>query len=214
MTEQEWLACTDPLLMLDFLRSKASDRKLRLYACAECRRVWSWFDQDEAGRHCIEVAERYADGQASTKELVRANKAIVKRGWLTVAVYATEQDAGYGAWAVAHGIVDSRIQCVESEEVDATATAERMIQSRLIRDIFDNPFHPVTLNSAWLAWNGGTVVKMAQAIYDDRGFDRLPVLADALEEAGCTNAVIPSHCRSQGPHVRGCWVIDLILGKQ
>jgi hypothetical protein len=57
---------------------------------------------------------------------------------------------------------------------------------------------------SWLSWNDGTVVKMAQAIYDDRAFDRLPILADALEDAGCSDADILAHCRSEGPHVRGC----------
>jgi hypothetical protein len=84
----------------------------------------------------------------------------------------------------------------------------------LIRDIFQNLFRPVAVDPSWLAWNDGTVVKLAQAIYDDRAFDRLPILADALEEAGCDNADILAHCRQTGEHVRGCWVVDLILGKR
>jgi hypothetical protein len=80
--------------------------------------------------------------------------------------------------------------------------------------VFGNPFRPVALDAAWLAWNAGTVQKMAQAIYDDRAFDQLPILADALEEAGCTVRDILDHCRSGGDHVRGCWVIDLLLGKE
>ena len=70
------------------------------------------------------------------------------------------------------------------------------------------------MDPAWLAWNGGTVRKLAEAIYDERAFDRLPVLADALEEAGCADEGVLRHCRGGGPHVRGCWVIDLILGKE
>jgi hypothetical protein len=84
----------------------------------------------------------------------------------------------------------------------------------LLRDIFGNPFRTVTLDPAWLAWNGGTVRKLAQAVYDDRAFDRLPILADALEDAGCTDGEILAHCRSGGEHVRGCWVVDLLLGKE
>jgi hypothetical protein len=68
--------------------------------------------------------------------------------------------------------------------------------------------------AVWLNWNDGTVVKLAEGIYNDRAFDRLPVLADALEDAGCTEAEILAHCRSGGEHVRGCWVLDLILGKE
>src|SRR5262249_31616753 len=84
----------------------------------------------------------------------------------------------------------------------------------LLREIVGNPFHPVTLNPAWLTWNDGTVPKVAQAIYDDRAFDRMPILADALEDAGCTDQAILDHCRGPGEHVRGCWVVDLLLGKE
>jgi hypothetical protein len=83
-----------------------------------------------------------------------------------------------------------------------------------IRDIFGNPFRPVAVDPDWLTWNGGTVPKLAQAIYDQRRFQDLPILADALEEAGCTNADILNHCRQPGEHVRGCWVVDLVLGKE
>jgi hypothetical protein len=75
------------------------------------------------------------------------------------------------------------------------------------------PFRKTSLSNAWLAWNDGAIRKMAQAIYDARAFDRLPLLADALEEAGCADADILSHCRTPGEHVRGCWVVDLILSK-
>ena len=66
---------------------------------------------------------------------------------------------------------------------------------------------------SWLAWNGGTVFNLAQGIYDQRAFDSLPILADALEEAGCQDADILGHCRQPGPHVLGCWAVNLLLGK-
>jgi hypothetical protein len=88
---------------------------------------------------------------------------------------------------------------------------ERRAQCVLIRDIFD-PFQPVVIDPAWRTWNGGCVVKMARAIYDERRFDDLPVLADALEEAGCTQRHLLGHCRGRGPHVRGCWALDALLG--
>jgi hypothetical protein len=84
----------------------------------------------------------------------------------------------------------------------------------LFRCIAGNPFRPVTGNPAWLAWSGGTTPRLAQAIYDERAFGRLPVLADALEDAGCADAEILGHCRGPGPHARGCWVVDLLLGKE
>jgi len=87
---------------------------------------------------------------------------------------------------------------------------QRAIHCTILRDIFGNPFNPVTLDSAWLTAN---VVGLAQSIYDERAFDRLPILADALEDAGCTNADILNHCRQPGEHVRGCWLVDLVLQK-
>jgi hypothetical protein len=89
--------------------------------------------------------------------------------------------------------------------------AERAAQADLIRDVFGNPFRPVHADPRWLT---STAVGLAQTIYADRAFDRLPILADALEEAGCDDADVLSHLRGDGPHVRGCWVVDLILGQQ
>jgi hypothetical protein len=85
--------------------------------------------------------------------------------------------------------------------------------SGVFRDIFGNPFRPVAVDPTWLTWNCDTVVKLAQGIYDDRRFEDLPILADALEEAGCQAQSILDHLRSPGPHVRGCWPLDLILGR-
>ena len=91
------------------------------------------------------------------------------------------------------------------------ATAETAIQSALLRCIFGNPFRPISLAPQWRT---STVLALACGIYDERAFDRLPILADALQDAGCENADILDHCRGPGPHARGCWVVDLVLGKQ
>ena len=98
--------------------------------------------------------------------------------------------------------------------------AGRPIQCALVRCVFGNPFRRVVVNPAWLSWNDGTVRRLAQALYDDRQlpsglFDRsrLGILVDALQEAGCDNTDILNHCRQPGDHVRGCWAIDLLLGK-
>jgi hypothetical protein len=87
----------------------------------------------------------------------------------------------------------------------------RVFLCHLIRDIFGNPLHPTAVDPTWLTTN---VVALAQAIYDERAFERMPILADALEDAGCTNDVVLAHCRGPGPHARGCWVVDLLLGKE
>jgi len=97
-------------------------------------------------------------------------------------------------------------------KLDAAAKDLRRF-APLLRCVF-NPFRPVVLDPAWLAWNGGAVRKMAQAIYEKRRFADLPILADALEEAGCTDAAILAHCRGGGEHVRGCWVVDLLTGRR
>jgi hypothetical protein len=92
--------------------------------------------------------------------------------------------------------------------------AEKAAQTTVLRELFGNPFRPVAINPTRLLWKGGTVVKLAQAIYEERAFDRLPILADALEDAGCTDPLILDHCRQPGEHVRGCWVVDALLGKE
>jgi len=91
--------------------------------------------------------------------------------------------------------------------------AEQREQADLLREIVGDPFRAVALAPAVLRWRDGSIPKIAQIIYAERAFDRLPVLADALEEAGCTDSIIVAHCRGPGPHVRGCWVVDLVLGK-
>jgi hypothetical protein len=83
----------------------------------------------------------------------------------------------------------------------------------LVREIAGNPFRPITPDPTWMSWNGGTIPKLAQAIYEERSFDRLPVLGDALEEAGCGIAEWVDHCRTPGPHFRGCWAVDLALAR-
>ena len=87
---------------------------------------------------------------------------------------------------------------------------QRTTQTAFVRDIFGNPFRPVALDPAWLT---SDVLLLARGVYADRAFDRMPILADALQDAGCANEDVLAHCRGDGPHVRGCWVVDLLLGK-
>jgi hypothetical protein len=92
--------------------------------------------------------------------------------------------------------------------------AARVDVCRVLREVFGQPFRSVAINPDWLAWGDGTVPKLARRVYDDRRFDLLPILANALEEAGCTNEDVLTHCHSPGPHVRGCWVVDAVLGRK
>jgi hypothetical protein len=103
----------------------------------------------------------------------------------------------------------------DKEERLAAYETKMAGQIALVRCVFGNPFKSLpTIEAGWLSWNDATVPKLAQVLYDDRRFEDLPILADALEEAGCRDADILNHCRGPGPHVRGCWVVDLLLGKE
>jgi hypothetical protein len=228
MTEAEWLACTDPAPVLGFLRGKASDRKLRLFACACCRHIWQYMP-DERGRNAVEVAERLADSMATNAERRAAALAagavdLGRGGAASCAVAVSAMHAAERASANAAYIFGSATSTEPYRRRGANNPAyqpaftrasnkERVAQILLVREVFGNLFHPVVADPVWLAWNGGTVVKLAQAIYSERAFDRLPVLADALEEAGAHNTEILAHCRGLGPHVLGCWCLDLLLGK-
>jgi hypothetical protein len=132
-----------------------------------------------------------------------------------------------GAWDVWRLAYAAQITCAPSGLDEASAEVikwaahvsegrweeERQAHCDLIRDVFGNPFRPrPTVAGEWLAWDGGMVPRLARTAYEERAFERLPVLADALEEAGCTDANLLGHLRAATPHARGCWVLDLLLG--
>jgi hypothetical protein len=129
-------------------------------------------------------------------------------GW---AEHAAENALGSLAFTI--DFHPSKVEEFEELERRLSAVREPEIaaQVALVRCVFGNPFRPVTLAPAWLT---ASVRQLAQAIYDDRAFDRLPILADALEDVGCDNADVLGHCRQGGEHVRGCWVVDLVLGRE
>jgi hypothetical protein len=232
MTESEWLAYTGPEKMLEALRvgGLLSERKARLFAAACCRRIWETLAYSES-EEALLVAERFADGQASEEERARA-AALAERAvteeWnatgyagpeiaVACAVAADIASEAGGAASVAvqaghdHGLAGYRH--------DELAEQCRR-QARLLHDLFGNPFRLVPLAPFWLAWEGGTVPKLARAAYEERELPagtldlaRLAALADALEEAGCDQVDLLAHLRGPGPHVRGCWAIDLLLGQ-
>jgi hypothetical protein len=201
MTDQEWLAATDLQDMLEFLRGKASGRKLRLLAVACSRRVWSWIDA--RGRNAVDVAERFADGLAGPNDMRAARLACREAGG-QAAWYAAASDPAIAARNAARSAQTAYADNVLSR-------AEELAQTNVVRDIFGNPFRRASLDPAWVTPG---VVAPAQTIYDARAFGRLPELAGALEHAGCRNAGVLDHCRQPGEHVRGCWVVDLVLGKE
>ena len=125
--------------------------------------------------------------------------------------------ASVSASAAMAGSAELRARDVAFRQASSPAAIESLRfyeepwQCDLIRCIFGNPFRPVTLDPSWRT---STVVALAEGIYADRAFERLPILADALQDAGCGNEDVLAHCRSDGPHARGCWVVDLLLGKE
>jgi hypothetical protein len=204
MTEAEWLACTDPQKMLDFVKDIGTRRKLRLFLCAHVRMAWSPIHDFRS--RLADVLELLADLLPGSVEALAAmiqemnefQRSCIERQDFERAAYFRE----------CFDLLKLARQPDTGMRLDA-----RKFDCPTLHDLFGNPFRPVSANPAWLAWNDGTIPELAQAIYNQRAFDRLPVLADALEVAGCTNADILTHCRSEGPHVRGCWVVDLLLGK-
>jgi len=212
MTEAEWLASTDPEAMLKILRGKASDRKLRLLASACCRQAGHVFAH-QALLNAIETAERYADGQARYGEMVQAAKAIT---FFSYSAGETEAVVAGGIWHLATMGIWWNFRPIRRTErtILALLNVERYIGSRLapfLRDIFGNPFRPVSIDHSWLT---SSIVSLARQMYESRDFSPMPILADALQDTGCDNVQILDHCRGEGVHVRGCFVIDLILKKK
>ena len=221
MTEAEWLAATDPLPMLVLIRSRAGDRKLRLFAVACCRSMFATVQVNPWDRDAVVTAERYADGLTDLDELAEAASsttsdwtaafACAEAASVESAFAAAEHASGNAAWEVGSQVA-SMADVSDDEHPIAVAARgrEQTTQTDLLRDIFGNPFRPVTFTPNWRT---ETVVALASGIYAERAFDRMPILADALEEAGCDHADVLSHCRGPGPHARGCWVVDAVLGK-
>jgi hypothetical protein len=210
MTEAEWLAATDPEPMLAFLHGKVSDRKLRLFACACCRSIWNLL-REKNHQRAVEVAERYADGEVTPLQLEQAeHHANFRVGRVGRARHRRTQ-AAMAAWRVASGSPASAIQF--AAEGSDTPEFEREAQCKLLRDIIGNPFRHATSCPVVPAWRLSTFHQLALTIYDGRNFDQAPFLADALEDAGFADADLLGHLRGPGPHVRGCWAVDLILSK-
>jgi hypothetical protein len=241
MTEQEWLVANNSSPMLEFLRSQGATRrsggrrKLRLFACACVRGIWLLL-RKPGSRKAVEVAEQFADGLASAEELREAYEAsrdalgressqIGKSPYWQSAeaaghVAARAFDGGDHP-SVAHASSSASLAWIMDQvgrgqgrdhdaKVRSVGGTRRALHAAWLRDIIGNPFRPVKIKATWKTAN---VIALATAIYDDRAFDRLPILADALEDAGCDNADMLNHCRQPGEHVRGCWVVDLVLGK-
>jgi hypothetical protein len=243
MTEAQWLACKNPRKMLNVFQDRRHyrDRKLRLFAVGCCLRIWDLLD--EWSRNAVEVAERIAEGRADHYDIrfVEREWQTVYEAWRSGRTEPRPyglQAAGAAAcfWprqavSTAQNVMQLAQEAIKAAtgQNDTLPPSGRRQQDRLFRDywasllrcIFGNPFRPSpALPPAVLAWSDGTVRRIAEGIYEERKMPegtldayRLAILADALLDAGCDDEALMQHCRSDGPHVRGCWALDLILEK-
>jgi hypothetical protein len=217
MTEAEWLAGADLYGMLRLMHNSGRMRKLRLFAVA-CGRRLKALPSVKRALAAIDLAERYADGLVAKEEMDAASEAAYNATrWTRGAVRTANAVAGWASLSFAD--VNSLYGLAHALRGDEEALGgpARAVQVELVREVFGNPFRAVTVNPAWLA---PTVMSLATTAYEERDLPsghldpaRLSVLADALEEAGCSEPELLGHLRSPGPHVRGCWALDLILGK-
>jgi hypothetical protein len=222
MTEGEWLACTgdDTGDMQECLQGRGSERKLRLFACACCRRIEHLLTE-EPSRRAVEVAERFADARATEPDLHDAWRQAEAAAYEML--FLPEEalsEVSYNAALAAHWAAVDRLSERDAVELASHAAfyaqqtagppEERRWQAKALCDILGDREPLPQVEPGWLT---SDVVALARSIYDERAFDRLPILADALQDAGCENADVLDHCRGPGPHVRGCWVVDMLLGK-
>jgi hypothetical protein len=245
MTESEWLMGNIPYFLYQHIRLKADQRKLRLFACACCRRIWQLLP-DRRSRLAVEVSDRYADDRATKEELSTAQagaaealreavercrplevvafkgfegltaeeKAAAEAQWLSA---ARRREAAKAAKAVARStsrattIAEEMGQAagwaLSAELIGRSGSGPHAYYSDLLRCVFGNPFRPAQIAARLTP----DVIRLAEAIYDEQSFDDLPVLAGALEDAGCSDSYAVAHCRGPSPHGRGCWVLDSIL---
>jgi hypothetical protein len=239
MTEAEWLKSQDINLMLEMVRPRYSQRRLRLFAVGCCLRVWELLDAPV--REAVVTAEKYADGLVTYAQLEAMNVAATLRHgsrqqelgrrnrWVTdrelagpaIALYITLRNfklllpVTQCVWRLRAALAASddratrRRVALRQKAGEAASALEIEAQAVLFRSFFGNPFRPVTLDPAWRT---STVLALAKSIYEEKAFDRMPILADALQDAGCDDDAILDQCRDPtGVHVRGCWLVDLCL---
>jgi hypothetical protein len=225
MTEEQWLNARQNAqsmmwnlrLVSNVTRTKRGRRKLRLFACGCCRLVWERL-ADPRLRKAVQVAEEVAEGTVSRERLATVcrrvsplmadgyfpkDPGLLNRIAVDMAVATTSDVAFYAAFSMTCCMVP--LAGYGTDNVDAEAAL-----CNLIRCVFGNPFRSISFTPAWRT---PEVSALAHTAYEERRWEDLPLLADALEEAGSADEAILSHLRGPGPHARGCWVVDLILAR-
>ena len=192
MTEAEWRACRNPDRLLDYHAIKSEHRQVRLLV-AGCVRLSASPNDPPLVAEVLDAIERFADGEATRAEFLAARKAI-RTALRENAKSKTVQALGSFASDSMEGVL---VTLPRLSERDKPGECE------LYRCVF--PYRAVPFDPAWLT---STVAALARSVYRERAFDRLPILADALEEAGCSDPDVLGHCRGGERHTRGCWVVD------
>ncbi|MFO0876034.1 MAG: hypothetical protein U0840_01570 [Gemmataceae bacterium] len=228
-TEPAWWTTPSPLTLLSVLKGRRVPRQRRQIAIAACRRVYADM-VDLESRMAVEIGERYLDDRATTIELEVAFTVAqhVAQEYIERARRSTrdQRTQAWNIWRLAYAgqLCAARTGCEEvvsvlmrrnrdlpPVEYDHEQTALRAI----IHDVVGNPFQPVpTISPAWLAWQGGLLPRLAHELVTESRFGDLPILADALEDAGCAEPDVLQHLRAGGPHVRGCWVLEWLLHRR
>jgi hypothetical protein len=228
--EREWLTCTDPQAMLALLRDRGllTERKARLFAVACCRQIWRLICH-RSSQHAVELSEQYAEGRTTASKLRKAgwgaNAVASELGFeaalaMRLPGWAAKDAAQAAAEAARVHLSPERVTAKAQAAVTATPGKPKD-PCGLLRDLFRNPSGPPpAMTPSVLAWRDGTLKRLAEAAYEERvlpagtlDLQRLAVLADALEEAGADVELV-AHLREPGPHFRGCWVVDLLTGRQ
>jgi len=211
MTEDEWLECHNSAAMLEFVRPKATKRKLRLFAAASFRRLTHLLP-DSRQQHAIEMLENVTDETEFPRGIGQGARMALPPSADSYAGKCAD-DPYYVGLMLYREFMSSSTACHATAALNGLADhiAEQMEQCRLLRCIFGPlPFRPIVFDDAWRT---PAAVAQARAIYEEKAFDRLPILGTTLREAGCHDTSILDHCRQPGPHVRGCWVVDMLLGR-
>jgi|GEM_PF-544986 len=207
MTPKEWkkpnLRTGSPLCgPFDFLIGRITSRQIGLFLVACARRVWKSLD-NVVFRKAVETTERYLLQEVPQSEMEEA--------WQSIQGISAPGAGGIYWLTNGQGSFDTQNGWEGADEFAKLATnptREAAAQMEVLRDIFGDPFRPVIPDPKWFT---STVVTLARGIYEEQAFDRMPILADAIQDAGCENARVLDHCRQVQKHVRGCWVVDMIL---
>jgi hypothetical protein len=203
MTHDEWSACGDPVAMLDAVEGAASDRKLRLFAIEATRFFYAVVGDDPAFRRIPDAEAAFVEGMLSAEGVRAVHVGALGGGDRSVVPFLINPFGHARSLAFMNPLIFDQMK---------TPTPDiRAAYAGLLRDVFGDPFRPVGFDARWRSKDA---VGLALAAYDNRDFSMLPILADALGDSGCSDAHILGHCRGSGPHTRGCWVVDAVLGRE